>query len=107
MTSNLKELVHFGLKAMELVDRLADGFQLSDLGKILDVAKSAPPAIKDAGAALAEYKAMSDAEALDLEAYIATDFDISNDAIEGVIEQALDILIKLHSLAAKVLKKPV
>lgn len=104
MTSDLKALVFFGLKVMELVDKLSDGFQLGDLVKVLDVAKAAP-AIKGAVAALAEYKAMTDAEAADLEAYIQSNFDISNDAIELVIEEALDILVKLHSLAGKVLKK--
>lgn len=107
MIKELQDLVFFGLKVMELVDKLADGFQLGDLGKILETAKAAPAGLKGAALALAEYKSMSDADALALEQFIQSNFDISNDSIEGVIEEALDLLIRLHSLAGKVLKKPV
>lgn len=100
----LKELVYFGLKCGELFEKLSDGFQLRDLQSVIAASVAAPSAIKDAKLAFDEYVAMSDAEAAELEQYIKENFNISDDLIEGVIYQVLDVLIELRSLAS-LLKK--
>lgn len=103
---NLKELVGFGLSCGELVGALQDGFDLSDLGKVLEAAKRVG-SLKNARLALAQYLAMSDAEAQELEAYVIADFDIADDKVEAMIEAGLRVVIELHEVAALFIKIPV
>lgn len=95
--TELKALVSFGLSAGELVAGLANGFSFDDVQKALEVVKKAP-AMKLALPALAEYRAMTDEDAEDLEAFISADFDIPDDRVEAAIESALNFLVELHGL---------
>lgn len=100
MTVELKATVFLALKVIELVDALLDGFQLKDVAKIFAVITAGPTGLMDASKALQEYKAMTDAEALDLEQYIQASFNIPEDNIEKVIIDALDLLIKFRAILA-------
>lgn len=103
--NELKALVGFGLSAAELVADFADGISFSLISKVVEVAKLSKPAIKGAQAALDQYIAMSDEEALSLEAYVMGEFDISDDKVEQAIEAALKVAIELHSVVALFAKK--
>lgn len=107
-TDNLKVLLGAVLSAGELVSKLSDGLSFSDVAAVVDFAKKVVPAIHDAKAALAEYQAMSDAEAVDLEAYVVQNFSIPDVAVEQAIEGGLKLLIELHGLISLFpLKQPV
>jgi hypothetical protein len=97
-TVELKALVSLGLSAGELLAGLSDGVGFDDVTKLIDVARKAGPGLAGAKLAFDEYKNMSDAEAADLEAFVVADFDIKDDAVESVIEQALKVVIELHEL---------
>ena len=105
-TKELKELVGLGLSSGELIAALADGVQISDLGKAVEVARAAGPGLKDAGKALDEYLAMTDAAALDLENWVVAEFDIPDDKVEAAIEMALKVAIQLRDLVRLFVKKP-
>lgn len=96
----VKDVVRMGLCIGELVDALSDGIGLSDLGALLRAAKSVKPAIDAlrSGQLLPELKDLSDAEREELKAFIADEFDLSNDALEAAIEKGLQIAIDLSKL---------
>lgn len=103
-TQELKDVVGAGLTFIEAGFAVADGLDVSDVGKALEALKKLPE-LKKAPQALAEYKAMNDEQAKDLEDFVITEFDISDDKVEVVIETVLNSLIGLHSVAALILKK--
>jgi hypothetical protein len=103
-TKETKELLGFGFALVGVGVALSDGFQIGDLGKIVDAARQAPAGIAGAADALAEYAGMSDEEAVDLEAWVVANFDIPNDALEATIEGVLDVLIRIHGLAKLIVK---
>lgn len=102
----LKVLVGGILSVTELVFSVADGFSFGLIGKLVDVAKKAGPALAAAPQAALQYMQMSDDEALDVENYVVAEFDIENDKVEAVIEQALKVAVELRSLVALFVKKP-
>ncbi len=97
-TKELKELVGFGLSVGELVEGLAEGVSFDDVAKLIAVARQAGPGLNGAAAALGEYVNMTDAEAVDLEAYVESEFDLSSDSVEYAIESALKVAIQLRDL---------
>lgn len=101
----LKELVGLGLSLGELAAALSDGIGIDDADEAIQVAMRAVPGIDGAAAALAEYKAMTDEQAKELEDYVMADFDIANDSVEAAVEGALTILIGLHKIFP-LFKKP-
>lgn len=104
-TKELKELVGFGLSCAELIAGLAEGVSFDDVAKLIAVARQAGPGLNGAGAALVEYANMTDAEALDLEKFVESDFDIASENVEVAIEAALKVAIQLHDLVKLVLPK--
>mgnify|MGYP001596944811 CR=1 FL=1 len=104
-TKELKELVAFGLNCGELIAGLADGVGFDDIGKVVAVAKLAGSGMGGAAAALAEYAGMTDAEALELEKFVESEFDIANDKVELGIELALKTVIQLHEVVKLFLPK--
>jgi hypothetical protein len=101
----LKELVGLGLSVGELAAALSDGIGVEDADEALEVAVRAVPGISGAAQALEEYKAMTDEQAVELEAFVVADFDIANDSVEAAVEGALGIVISLHKLFP-LFKKP-
>lgn len=103
-TKETKELLGFGFALVNVGVALSDGFQLGDLGKIVDAARQAPAGIAGAADALAEYANMTDEEAVDLESWVVATFDIPNDALEATIEAVLNVLIQIHGIAKLIIK---
>ena len=98
--SHIKAFLNMGFKFGNVLVALKDGFQLlKDVPPIVDAAKAVPGGLAAAPKALEEYLSMDDEEALDLEEWVVTTFDIPNDAVEAVIESGLRVVIQLHSLA--------
>lgn len=96
----LKSFLQMGFKLGSVISALSDGFQLlKDLGPIVDAAKSVPGGLAAAPQALYQYLNMTDEEAVALEDWVVATFDIPNDTVEVAIEQALKVVIELHSLA--------
>lgn len=94
-----------GLSVGELVAHLGAGNSVwSAVGKVVDIGRMVGPAFKDANLALSEYANMTDEEAAGLEAYVVSEFDISDDTVEVAIESALKLVIQLHELAKLVVK---
>ena len=101
----LKKLLGFGLSVIELVADISDGISFSIIAKLVAVAKDAKVALSGAQAALDQYKAMSDAEALELEQFVQDELDISQDNVEAMIESILSWVIQLHSIFQQLLPK--
>lgn len=101
----LKKLVGAGLSAGEFIASLSSGFSFILLLKLFGLVKDSIGAAKVAPVALAEYLAMSDEQALELESWVEKEFDISDDNVEKMIESALKVVIELHSIVAEFLKK--
>jgi hypothetical protein len=97
-TDSIKAFLSMGFSFGKVVEALADGFQLSDLGPILGAAKSIPGGLAAAPMALAQYLQMTDEEAAPLEAWVIETFDLKDDSVEHAIETALTVVIELHSL---------
>jgi hypothetical protein len=95
---SIKAFLKLGFSLGKVVEALSDGFSLSDLGPILTAAKAIPGGLAAAPAALAQYLGMSDEEALELEAWVVSEFDLKDDALEAGIETALKVVIQLHEL---------
>lgn len=104
-TSNLKVLLAFILSLGELVASVTKGVSFSLVGKLIEVARTAVPALAHASDALKEYANMTDSEAVDIEQYVVTEFDIEDDKVEGVIETALKVAVELHGLVKFLLPK--
>lgn len=97
---NLKAVVALGLHLGELIDSLSDGVGLSDIGPALRVAKSVKPAIDAVGGGklVAELKDLSDEEKAELKAFVESEFDISNDNLEQMIEKAIGVVVDLSDI---------
>lgn len=112
---NTKEALGFTLSLGEGVYGLSDGqgTLLSDALAFVEAAKRAPAAIKDVTLVLPELQDMEPAEQEELKAFVRADFDLPNDQLEALVEQALlaaiefSELLKLlpHAVAAKVVSK--
>lgn len=102
---NLKEILDFSISTGEVIAGLQDGVDLKDLAPALSAAKKAPAALKDADQAWDEYLDMDDAEALELENFVVTEFDIPNDKVEEAIERGFKVAIELRGLV-QMFKKP-
>jgi hypothetical protein len=101
----LKAFLTMGFSFAKVVDSLSDGFQIADLLVVLDAAKQVPGGLAAAPAALAQYLAMTDEEATELEAWVVATFDVKNDAVEQAIETGLKVVIELHALVALLFPK--
>jgi hypothetical protein len=102
---SLKAFLTMGFSLVKVVETLADGFQLSDLGPIVSAAKSIPGGLASAPKALGEYLNMNDADALPLEDWVVSNFDVKNETVEVAIETALKLVIELHALARLLVPK--
>lgn len=99
----LKALVGLGLSVGELVAELSDGFDFGDLPEIVAAAREAK-ALGGAAAALQEYLDLDDAEKMEMTEFVIAEFDLKNDNIEAIVEQAVAVAIQLSDLAALLLK---
>lgn len=98
--AELKSVIGLGLALGELVESLADGVGLSDIGSLLSVAKKVSPAITaiKSGLLLPELKDLSDLEKAELKSYVANEFVLKNESLELAIEKGLHVAIDLSEL---------
>lgn len=98
---NIKAVVGLGIGVAELVDSVADGVSIGDLLKVVGVLKEVKPAIDaiKSGGVLAEYKALDDASRASLNAWFDSEFDLKEDKIEAVVEQAFSVVVQLSELS--------
>lgn len=96
----LKELTSFVVALVQaIVSSLEDGkVGLSDLWKLFAVLRKAAPAFKNVAAIRLELADLSDAEKDELRKLIEEEFDLSNNVLEGFIEEALKAAISLLDL---------
>lgn len=105
--NQIKSLVGLAFSVIELVASLAHGFNFGVIGKVVQIAKEIGPGLAAAPQALAQYVAMSDADALDLENWVVSEFDIDDNNVEAAIEGALKVAIELHGLIKFLVPKAV
>lgn len=103
--SNLQNLVDLALSVARLLDSVVHGFSFSQIADFISIVRLAGPSISHAPAALAEYVAMTDAEAVALEEHVVKTFDVEDAVVELVIVNGLKVLIELHGLLALLVKK--
>jgi hypothetical protein len=96
----IKDLLNFGSSVATLIDSVAKGVNLSEVGQVLKVIQQAPGALREAPLAFNEYLS------LDVEAYIATLFPLAEAHVAAAIKEVLDVVVSLSNVAA-LLKKPV
>lgn len=96
----VKEVLGLGIAVGQLVESLADGVGISDIGKLIAVVRKAPAAVNaiKSGKVLPEIKDLDDAEKAELKAYAASEFDLADDKVEAAIEAGLFIAIDLCDL---------
>jgi hypothetical protein len=102
----IKDLLNFGSSVATLIDSVAKGVNLSEVGQVLKVIQQAPGALREAPLAFNEYLSLDDAGRADVEAYIATLFPLAEAHVAAAIKEVLDVVVSLSNVAA-LLKKPV
>ena len=88
---DLKDVVKAGLS---LGQALSDGIQISDLGALMDV----PDAIVGISNVPAEIADLDEAEKEELQQFVKANFDIADDNMEEIIEEAVVLAISLYKL---------
>lgn len=96
---NLKKLVRFPLElTKQIAESTADGWQFTDLFQFVDELASVPGIVKSWKDIAAEIKEVDPLERQELYAFIVAEFDIPNDKVEKVVENALLNAISLIAL---------
>jgi hypothetical protein len=99
-----KELVKFGISVGESIDlSLADGkIGLDDAMNFYNAVLSAGDAFKDISKVPAELGDLDQEERDELLAFVEAEFDIANDKLEAVIEEALKTALQVYKLVETV-----
>lgn len=96
---NIKKLVMLGVEMGNVADKIVQGGGVSRWGALMDLADEAMALTSvDFSKVDDEYKDLSDAEREQILAEVKVKFDIADDKIEGVVEGALGIALKLEGL---------
>ena len=99
----LKELVNFGLKLGEAVDKsLADDgkLTLTDAPNLYPAVMAAGPGVMGISSVYAELKDLDSEEAQELVQYVKDEFDLSSDAVEAAVEGALELGVQLWKIVS-------
>lgn len=96
----VKQVLALGVALGQLVEALADGVGLGDIGKLVAVVKRAPSAISaiKSGKVIPELKDLDDAEKAELKAWAKAELDLKDDKLEEKIEAGLWVAIDLCDL---------
>jgi hypothetical protein len=103
-TQAILDLLNFGFSVAKLIDTLLHGFSLALIGELLEVIRTAPVALSEAGNAWSEYKSLSDTDRATVDAYIVANFQIQEANIQAAVETVLELLVSLSSLLGMVKK---
>lgn len=100
----LSEAVRFVCSlASVAVDAAADGqVTLGDATKLLPLLYTVPTALDGLDEAVSEAKDLSSDELAEIIAAAKEALDFENDATEAVVEEAIDVALKLYSLISKI-----
>lgn len=102
----LKAAIKFGIDlGQQIKEANKDGWQWTDSLGFIDDAAKVPGVIKSGPEMLLELKDLSDVEREELKVYVQTEFDIPNDDLEFVIEDALNISFSIVSLITRIPKR--
>lgn len=96
-TQELKQVFKLAADLSKFVETAVEVKYLALIGQLPTIVADLK-IIGKAKQAFDEYAAMTDAQAADLEAYVATVVTLDAKPIEAVIEQAFNVLIALHGL---------
>lgn len=105
---NLKAFLAFGLALGSSIEKsLADDGKITvgDAGNLLAPLMKAPAAFAGASEAFKEVADLDDEERADLNAYVKANFDIADDRLEAVVEEAFQIALSASKIVS-LLKKP-
>lgn len=100
----LKEVVKFSITFGEAADViLADGhFKIEELGLLMAPLMQLPAAVEGAGKI--KMSELSAADKAELVAFVESDLDIASDKTEAIIEQGLELVVKISEYV-KLFKK--
>ncbi len=98
-----KELLKLGIELQKaLTDSLEDGkVNLLDLGEFIPVIAAAGKAIDGIGKVKAELSSMTPDQKAELKAYVSSEFDLSDDQLELLIEDTLNTLLEIYELTKR------
>lgn len=106
---NLKKVVVAAIHLANRIDQVtADGFQpLTDLVSLIPNLGEAVGVIRNGSDAWEEFQNLDDAERTDLQATVKAEFDIADDEVEALVEQAFDTIdsVALLIFKARAIKK--
>lgn len=99
-TQEVKDVVAGALGVSSLIEAVADGISIGDIGELVQAARKVPAAIAaiKSGKLIPELKDLDDAEKADLKKWSVDECDLEDDKAEAVIEQVLSVAIDLSDL---------
>jgi hypothetical protein len=77
-----------------------------DMGNLVTAMMAAGPGLMDIGKIPAELKDLDEAEAQELYTYVKTELELSSPKIEEIVENALEIGLKIYSLISLIRATP-
>lgn len=96
---NIKKLVGFSCRLTKQINEAGkDGWQWTDSFGFLDEAVEIPGIAKSFPEIKKELDDLSEAEQVELKAYLQTEFDIPNDAVEVMVENSVMQAVSLVAL---------
>jgi hypothetical protein len=101
-TKNTKEMLKFVIGLAESMEKaMADGkMSFDDVGYLVTALMDAGPAFGEINQIPAEVRDLTTTEAQDVRNYVASELDLTNDKVEGVVEAGLDVCVQLTRLIA-------
>jgi hypothetical protein len=105
----IEALLAYGIALQTFLVQVTSGFNLlelpSELLGAIKLVADAAVTVADAPAALAQYIALSDAGAADLEAWLVAQYGSNPSTVEQDIEKVLNFLINIRAVPAWILAK--
>ena len=98
MNDQIKAELDYFFADEALVRNLLTGFHLAEVSEGISAAKDVPLEIAAAPAAFAQWVALSDADAVDVENYMVSQYGSTPDTADQDIEKIFNTLISIHGL---------
>jgi len=99
---NLKKAVGFGLNLTEQIEKAGrDGFTWTDFLGFIDEIFQIPGIIANGDEIGRELKDLTEAEKEELISYAVAEFDIPNDKVEAIVEDALKLAFTVVAMVVK------
>jgi hypothetical protein len=99
---NLKKAVAFGLNLTEEIEKAGrDGFTWTDSVGFLDEIFQIPSIVASGDEIGRELKDLTEAEKTELVSYAVAEFDIPNNNVEAIVEDALNLAFTVVAMVVK------